>query len=110
MSCVAQHGKEFNYDETLNDHHNGRCVPVPKTISYRDLGLDLPDPVAPFETGEQWFNHQPEAIQRQMMGVGKYEAWRDNKFDFADLSSKYDDAVYGELLRETTLKGLVRDG
>jgi len=110
MSCVAQHGQEFNYDETLNDHHNGRCVPVPKTISYRDLGLDLPDPVAPFETGEQWFARQPEAVQRQMMGVGKYEAWRGEKFDFRELSqiSKREDPVYGYLRVETPLKDLVK--
>jgi hypothetical protein len=106
MSCVAQHGSEHPVDEELNDHHNGRCVPVPKTISYRDLGIDRPDPVPPFESGEEWFNRQPETLQREMMGAGKFDAWQAGKFSFNDLSRKYNDRVYGELLRETTLKEL----
>lgn len=108
MSCIAQHGSEHPYTETLNDHHNGRCAPVPKTISYRDLGISLPDPVPPFESGEDWFRRQPAATQREMMGPGMYEAWRAEKFGFGDLSVRYDDAVYGELVREATLRELVR--
>lgn len=108
MSCVAQHGKAFPYTERLNDHHRGRCSPIPRTITYRDLGINLPDPVPPFPTGEEWFRQQPAATQREMMGPGMYEAWQADQFAFEDLSVRYDDAVYGELLREATLRELTR--
>ena len=108
MSCVAMHGTVHPYTETLNDHHNGRCAPIPKTITYKDLGLDIPETVPPIETGEEWFNAQPENVQRQLMGPGKFEAWQANKFDFKDLTRTYDDDVYGELRSETPLKELVK--
>ena len=29
MSCVSQHGRIFRLNEILNDHHRGRCAPIP---------------------------------------------------------------------------------
>lgn len=86
--------------------HN--CAPLPKTISYKDLGINLPDPVGTFPQGEKWFNAQPASTQMKMMGNGKYEAYKAGKFKFADLSSPYKDEVYGELLRAATLKELLK--
>ena len=107
MSCVNNHGKTFPITETLRDHHNGRCVPVPKTISYRSLGINLPDPVDDFEPGESWFNRQPEVTQRAMMGPSKHDAYKAGAFQFDDLSMPYDDDVYGELIREASLKDIL---
>lgn len=108
MSCIAQHGSVHPITETLNDHQNGRCAPVPKTISYRDLGITgIPDPVEPFESGEDWFSKQPEATQRQAMGPAMFKAFKDNRFSFRDLSRPYQDEVYGELLREASLRDLL---
>jgi hypothetical protein len=85
--------------------HN--CAPIPKAISYADLGLDVPEqPLPKVEKGEDWFKRQPERVQREMMKPQRYEAWKKKEFDFRDLSQKYDDEVYGELLRETSLKAL----
>lgn len=86
--------------------HN--CAPLPKTISYKDLGINLPDPVGTFPQGEKWFKAQPQSVQRKMMGPGKFEAYQSGKFKFADLSAPYQDDVYGELLREATLKELLK--
>jgi hypothetical protein len=108
MSCVAMHGTKHSNTETLDDHHNGRCAPIPETITYRQLGLNIDEPTDEPESGEDWFNRQSEATQREMMGAEKYEAWKGGKFDFRALTVKYDDAVYGELLREASLKELLR--
>lgn len=108
MSCIAKHGSVHPVTETMQDHHNGRCAPLPQTISYRDLGINLPDPVSPFPPGEEWFNRQPDVIKRTMLGPGKFEAWQSGKFKFADLSVPYDDGVYGQMFREATLKELVK--
>lgn len=100
MSCVNNHGKIFRLDQTLNDHHRGRCAPVPIV-----RGATWPDAV---ESGEAWFNRQPANVQRRMMGRGMYSAWKRNEFAFSDLSRTYTDDVYGEMLRAATLGELTR--
>ena len=108
MSCVAQHGSEHPLTEILADHHQGRCAPLPITRSYAELGFpDIPDlrPVVP--SGETWFRAQPAVLQRRMMGPGKWAAWNAGKFDFSQLTVPYNDPVYGRMLRENSLKGIL---
>lgn len=47
--------------------------------------------------GEDWFNQQPEAYQRQLLGKSKFEAWKGGAFQFGDLVDTHNDAVYGEM-------------
>ena len=98
MSCVNLHGTFHPADEVQEDHHNGLCTSIPKVI-----GVD--NPVT--ETGEEWFKAQGEQIQKQMMGNGKYEAWLDGNVSIGDMTRPYQDEVYGEMLREATLKELI---
>ena len=97
MSCVAMHGTIHSLDETLNDHHNGLCVMLP-LVGENPIKL----------LGQAWFDQQSEAVQRQMMGPGKLEAWNAGKFSFGDLVATHDDDVYGEMRVEQSLKELVR--
>lgn len=106
LSCIAQHGTVHELSETLDDHHNGRCAPIPQTVTYADLGLDIPEDTTPPETGPEWFGRQSAATQRELMGPGMFEAWKAGQFDFRDISQKYNDPVYGELLRQASLKDL----
>ena len=107
LSCVAMNGTHHAAAEVLNDHHSGRCVAVPETVSWQSLGIDLPETGAQVESGEDWFGRQPEATQQAMMGPGMYDAWRAGRFDVQDLSQPYQDPVYGEMLREASLKDLL---
>lgn len=105
MSCVNQHGSEHGVDEVLNDHHNGRCVALPSVPLARRLGIALPE----IERGESWFKRQTESTQQTLMGPSMFDAWKAGAFEFGDLSVPYQDAVYGEMLREASLKGLLGD-
>ena len=96
MSCVAMHGTIHGLDETLDDHHNGRCAMLPY------LGDNAPE-----ATGKDWFERQDEATQKAMMGNEKFEAWKSGKFEFGQLSSTHTDDVYGEMRGETPLKDLI---
>jgi hypothetical protein len=107
LSCTAMHGTIHPLDEVLSDHHAGRCAPLPQTISYQDLGLDIEEVVQPIKSGEDWFNSQPVNVQREMMGPSMFQAWQDNKFQFNELSKPYEDAIYGQLLREASLKDIL---
>lgn len=100
-SCVAQHGKVFPVDARLNDHYNGRCVQLPETI------LGLGDKIQP---GEEWLKEQPEAVQKQVLRGEKWQAWKDGKFSFDQLSKEVDDQVYGKMRVESPLKDLIGGG
>ena len=97
MSCVAQHGTEHPLDEVLDDHYNGRCAAAPLTI--------FGNPVE--QSGLDWFGAQNAERQREMMGPGKYEAWKDGKFDLSQMTSEQKDEVYGQMRTEATLKELL---
>lgn len=97
-SCWAEHGTFHTNDETLDDHHNGRCAPLPAVIG-------MPSPIE--QTGEEAFKNLPEDKQREILGPGKFEAWSDGKFEFGALSAQHTDEVYGTMRGEATLKELV---
>lgn len=107
MSCINQHGSVHPVSESMNDHHSGRCVPVPNAITFEDLGLDIPERRPEIETGEEWFKKQPKGIQIDRMGPAKFRAWEAGAFKFEQLSQSYDDDIYGSLLREASLKHMV---
>ena len=96
MSCVVQHGKVFPLNQTLNDHHNGRCAAVPIT---RFTGGVKP--------GVEWFNDLTPAEQQDMMGRSAYRAWRDGVIQLDQLSREYHDPVYGNMRGEASLTGLI---
>jgi SPP1 gp7 family putative phage head morphogenesis protein len=108
-SCIAMDGSLHPVTESLNDHWNGRCVATPVPITYRDLGFDIDEPpsVLKEQTGEDWFKAQPENVQKQMLGPGKFGAWKAGKFEFSQLSQEVSDPVWGTMRVETPLKNLV---
>jgi SPP1 gp7 family putative phage head morphogenesis protein len=97
-ACVALHGTEYQLEVSTDMHWNCRCTLVPITIL-----TDKSD----IQNGEEWFKQQDEATQKQILGAGKYEAWKDGKFDFSQLAQHSDDATFGKMWTETPLKDLV---
>jgi hypothetical protein len=97
-SCFAMHGTIHPLSEPLRDHHAGRCSPLP-------IIRGQEPPIT--ESGEAWFQRQPEAFQRQVLGPGRYDALREGKYKFGALSRVYNDRVYGDMFREATLQELV---
>lgn len=97
-SCWAEHGSFHTNDETLDDHHNGRCAMIPAVIG-RDNPVD--------QSGEDAFNRLSPEQQQEILGPGKYDAWQAGKFEFSALSSQHADEVYGSMRSEATLADLV---
>lgn len=97
-SCISQHGREFDHSSILNDHHNGRCTPIPITH-----GAKWPDREP---TGPEWFASLSPDDQAEIFRHNKslYEAFRRGDVDWSDMSQPYGDALYGEMLRATSLK------
>lgn len=82
ISCVSMHGQEFPLDESgPDDHPSGRCSRAPVTKTWKELGFDIEEPPrAAAETGVEWFNAQPETVQKQIMGPKRYKAWQDGNY------------------------------
>jgi F like protein len=96
ISCWCQDGKVFSVDQTLNDHHQGRCAPIP-IVKGSSITWD---------TGETVFNRLDESRQREIMGTGAYDAWKRGEVSFSEFSRPYTDSVYGEMLRRATNREL----
>jgi hypothetical protein len=100
MSCVVMHGTFHTNDEVMDDHYNGHCAMLPVTIgSDNPLGSDT--------AGQDWFKSLDENKQRELMGQGKFEAYKENKFELGQLSTQRQDEVYGTMRTVTPLKDLI---
>ncbi|NTU61680.1 MAG: radical SAM protein [Caldiserica bacterium] len=89
-------------DGIANDHHNGRCDMLPYVPGVTD---EYANPKA----GQEWFDGLSEQQQRDLMGPGKYEAYKEGAFEFSQLSKFYEDPVYGTMRVETPLNELIKE-
>jgi hypothetical protein len=97
LSCISQHGSFHPVTEILNDHHRGRCFPIPLVRgSTRTMGR-----------GEDWYARLPEGAQRRVAGDLMYTALRDGAVRWEDLSRPYQNDVFGTMLREANVAELV---
>lgn len=99
ISCWSQHGKIFSLDQFLNDHHSGRCAPVPVVRGAQWI-KDQP-------TGPELFAKLPESAQRQIMGPQLLDLWQRGSVNWDDFSERYVDPVYGEMLRAASNRSMV---
>jgi hypothetical protein len=103
LACWAMHGTVHPVTEDLADHPNGRCVMLPVTPSFREMGLDVEEPDQAIPTGEQEFNALPEAQQREIMGERRYAAYKDGKFKFADMARTEHSDTWGDVVQVAPL-------
>ena len=108
LACIALDDKLYENDEPLDEHVNGRCALVPQTVTYRDLGLDVDDPREESMNAREWFEEQEVATQREMLGAGRYAAWKDGAFDLEDMAKVERNATWGDQAVEKTLAELTR--
>lgn len=74
--------------------HN--CAMIPVTKTYAELGIDAPEPEYTPQSGREWFEQQPEAVQRKILGAGKWQAWKDGLFDLDDIPRVTHSTVWGD--------------
>lgn len=99
-ACVALHGTELPLDARIDDHHRGRCTSVTKVKGFAA-------PVV--ESGPDWFARQSEDRQREMLGSARFEAWKAGAIQWQDIPKAYDDPVFGRMIGEASLKGMLGD-
>lgn len=84
-ACIAQHGSLHPLDEPgPNDHVCGRCTGIPVTRSWAELGIEGPEPVSLSVNPETWFESQSVAVQTEILGPGRYDAWTQGIYPMSD--------------------------
>lgn len=88
--CAAMHGTEWRPEDPGPDGHvRCRCVSVPVTKSWADLGYgDLPEPRDALPDAEEWFWTLPREDQLAMMGRRRLELLASGQIEWSDLAAK----------------------
>ncbi len=111
MACIALDGTRYKLSESMDDHIQGRCAMLPITKSYKELGIDAPEPDFSRELAADWFRRQQENVQRQMMntiGLKAFDAWKDGQFDLPDIPKLIRSDVWGNSRVPKLQRELVR--
>lgn len=86
-SCWSQHGSVHAPDEPgPSDHPQGRCSRIPQTVTWAELGLDIPEPPSLLADGEQTFNNLPREQQLAIMGPERLGLLDSGQVAWSDLS------------------------
>ena len=102
LACIALHGERLPAGAVIVDHHSGRCTAI-ATVRGRPRRI---------ETGQEWLLRQsPEYLENMaafQASPGKLEALRAFKVNVRDFIERYDDPVFGEMVREGSLREALR--
>lgn len=82
-ACIAMDGTFHELDEPGPlGHPSCRCARTDQTKTWKELGFDIPEPgrLEDRQTGPEWFEEQPEATQRKILGPKRFAAWREGNY------------------------------
>ena len=97
-ACLADDGTIYNLNQIIPDHPNGACTEVPVVEGM---------PEVTWTAGKDWFDQQPEAIQRSIMGDERLAAYKDGQIQWSQLGAHTFDPTWGGGLRVVPLTELL---
>jgi hypothetical protein len=97
VACLALHGREYPVGEEIVDHANGRCI---------GIGIPRGSEVT-VESGPEWLDGQPEAVQQQIMGRANWNAWKAGAVRLDQFVGYRNDPVWGPQTVQRSLKGIL---
>lgn len=99
MACLARDGEFIPLGQPMDEHPNGRCTTV-AAIAGR--------PKPQWLNARDWFGTLDEETQVQMMGAGRYEAWRRGDFELSELAVTVRGGRFGPNLQTAPLRDLTQ--
>jgi SPP1 gp7 family putative phage head morphogenesis protein len=96
-ACLMADGEIIPLGESMAAHVNCRCTVIP---------LLADEPPFERELGRGWFLLQDEKTQREILGPGHYDAWKDGAYDLGQLVTRTSDPTWGGSLQVTPLREL----
>lgn len=100
MACIALHGQRLPIDARIDDHHQGRCDSI---AVVRGRPRNVP-------TGQDYWDGLTEAEQRAHAGDSAFELMQSGRATLQDFVEPYNDPVFGEMVRQASVKGIVSRG
>lgn len=97
LCCLALHGTELAIGERVDDHHQGRCTSI-AVLKGRPWAV---------QSGQAYWDSLDEAAQRELAGHANFEAIKAGAATLQDFVQKYTDPVFGDMVREASLKGIL---
>jgi hypothetical protein len=81
-ACLSMHGTEHGLDEPGPlGHQQCRCARVPKTKTWAELGFPgIKDAADATPDAAAWFDGLGDAVQRQILGPKRFEAWKAGRY------------------------------
>lgn len=95
--CLAADGTEYALETEFAAHPNCRCTLLPKV-----QGIPLT-----FQRGSEWFETQPERVQKEILGPGRYELYQAGT-PFSAFAALRTNATWGDAIVPATLGELVQ--
>lgn len=96
-ACLALDGMEYDTSELMELHPQDRCTMVPLVP-----GMERID----WPTGPEWFDQQPEPVQRRILGPGALAAYQRGAFLFSALATRTYSPTWGPGVKVTPLREL----
>lgn len=101
LACLALDGTIYETSEVMALHPIDRCSQIPIVKGF---------PLPRFQTGEEWFKNQSPAVQLEMMGKKRLEAWQNGRFQFKQLATVGEHEVWGPTAQVTAVADLLKGG
>lgn len=97
LCCVSLHGTELPIGERIDDHQAGRCTSIAlvKNVTYN------------IQTGSEWYASLSDEQQIELAGYANWNALKGGAVQLSDFVQPYTDPVFGSMLRESSLKGIL---
>lgn len=95
--CLMSDGRFYPVDYGFDQHPNCRCALIPRLRNV---------PAVQYQTGQQWFEQQPESTQRAILGRGRFEAWQSGRASLDDMVTRIDNPTWGGSLVPTPVRDL----
>jgi len=102
------HGTEFPLDTPgPDDHPNGRCSRTPITRSWRDLGINIPEPPSVIPDAQAAFANLSQADQLRIMGPTRLDLLNRGDIKWSDLSTRRENPGWRASHNITPVRDLV---
>jgi len=109
IACLWNDGKVFTAQEFFPAHVNCRCSPVPVTVSWRELGVDIPEQERP-PTGQEWFLGLEPGQQEEILGGAVFRAWQAGKITPEQFWHTDHDETWGDAYVASSLQHVLGEG
>lgn len=103
VACLAMHGTIHPMTDRLDGHPNCRCLMLPQTATWAELGFPGVDDDPDLITGEAIVRAMDQEALRERFGPGVAAALKSDRLQVSDLVDRTFDPEWGSMRRRRSL-------